>query len=106
MVRGLPTARTSVPFVTQCAETTHTAWGRGSRLVSPASVSVKRFRSMAFIGDPCPTKRTGIFIGGSFLVRILLDDPAPVRNVFVRQSIESIVVSVQLAPDSGKRASL
>lgn len=36
--------------------------GRGRRFESPASVSVNRFRSMAFMGDPWPTKRTGIFM--------------------------------------------
>src|ERR1035437_4677703 len=69
MVRGLPTARTSEPFVTQCADTTHTAFGRGRRWVSPASVLVNLFCSMAFIGDPCPTKRTGIFMSDSLPIR-------------------------------------
>lgn len=50
--------------MTQCAETTQIAWGRGMSRLSSSSARVKAFDSMAFMGEPWPTKRTGIFTGG------------------------------------------
>src|ERR1700739_1951424 len=67
MVRGCADAMTCDPCVTQCADTTHTAFGRGSSAASPRKASVKALCSMAFIGEPCPTNKTGIFSTGSSL---------------------------------------
>ena len=55
--------------VTQCADTTQTAFGFGSRALSPSRVSVNALCSIAFIGDPCPTNRTGIFSNGALLAK-------------------------------------
>ena len=61
MVFGWADDRTCEPVVTQCAETTQTASGLGSRALRPSSVSVNALCSMAFIGEPWPTNKTGIF---------------------------------------------
>jgi hypothetical protein len=62
MVFGFSTASTSDPAVTQCAQTTQTAFGLGKRGASVSSVFVNAFSSIAFIGDPCPTNKTGILM--------------------------------------------
>jgi hypothetical protein len=51
--------------VTQCAETTQTAFGLGNRALRALSDSVNALCSMAFIGDPWPTNKTGIFANAS-----------------------------------------
>src|SRR5579862_4829771 len=55
-------AQVMASALTQCADTTHTAFGLGRRALSPLSVSVYALCSIAFMGDPCPTNNTGIFI--------------------------------------------
>lgn len=67
MVFGCADAITCDPEVTQCADTTHTASGLGSRALNPLSAFVKALSSIAFIGDPCPTNNTGIFSKPHFL---------------------------------------
>jgi hypothetical protein len=49
-----------VPAVTQCAETTQTALGFGSFPVTLLKALVNALFSIAFIGDPWPTNKTGI----------------------------------------------
>jgi hypothetical protein len=51
---------TREPVVTQCAETTHTAFGLGRRALNSPSAWVNALCSIAFIGDPWPTNKTGI----------------------------------------------
>src|ERR1035441_10618391 len=69
MVFGWADASTCAPSVTQCADTTHTALGFGSRALRPCSASVNALCSMAFIGDPWPTNKTGIFPNTSLPAR-------------------------------------
>src|SRR5579871_5787945 len=52
---------TCAPDVIQCADTTQTAFGRGSFALSSCSAFVNALCSIAFIGDPWPTNTTGIF---------------------------------------------
>src|SRR5574342_766178 len=64
MVSGRAFPVTKVPAAYQCAETETTAVGRGR---SPARERKPRLHSlswMAFRGEPCPTKRTGMRRGG------------------------------------------
>ena len=61
-MRGRADACTWLPRVTQCAETTQIAVGRGSSLPSCTNACVKRLDSMAFIGDPWPINSTGVFV--------------------------------------------
>ena len=56
-----------LPRVTQCAETTQIACGRGKSRPSFSKARVKALDSMAFMGGPWPTKRTGIFTLGVWL---------------------------------------
>src|SRR5579859_90273 len=48
---------------------TQTAFGRGNRALRALSDSVKALFSIAFIGDPCPTNKTGIFSKGNLFLR-------------------------------------
>src|SRR5437773_3707884 len=60
MVSGLPEAVTRMPAVSQWAETHRTAAGLGSRRAASAQPRLNSLSWIAFIGDPCPTKRAGI----------------------------------------------
>jgi hypothetical protein len=55
------------PRVTQYAETTQITLGRGKSWPSFSRTRVKAFDSMAFLGEPWPTKRAGIFGRGVWL---------------------------------------
>src|SRR5450631_420695 len=70
MVFGWADDCTCALSVTQCAETTHTALGLGSRALKPCSASVNALCSMAFIGDPWPTNKTGIFSNTALPARV------------------------------------
>src|SRR5438046_6429455 len=60
MVRGRSIAVTSVAGRYQWAETQTMAFGRGRDLPISAQAAVVAFRSMAFIGFPCPKNMVGI----------------------------------------------
>jgi hypothetical protein len=62
MVLGRSSPVTKVPATYQWAEIERMAAGCGSRPASELKPRLHRLSSMAFIGDPCPTKRAGIFI--------------------------------------------
>jgi hypothetical protein len=49
------------PSVTQCGETTQTAFGFSRSALNALRASVNAFCSIALIGDPWPTNTTGIF---------------------------------------------
>src|SRR6218665_2394285 len=61
MVFGISIAVTKVPLVNQCAEIQIIAFGFGISLLIFRKPCTKIFSSMAFIGEPCPRNRTGIF---------------------------------------------
>ena len=61
MVFGFSMAVTKVPSVNQCAEIQMIAFGLGISLEIFLNPCTKIFSSTAFIGEPCPRKRTGIF---------------------------------------------
>src|SRR5512135_3253369 len=67
MVRGLSIAVSSVPRVSQCADTHRIALGVGRVLPISRHPLENSLSSMAFIGLPCPTNSTGI---GSVLSRV------------------------------------
>src|SRR5512140_3472860 len=83
MVFGCADAITCDPEVTQCADTTHTASGLGSRALNPLSASVNALSSIAFIGDPCPTNNTGIFSA----IALFRDDAHPARFCFASSAV-------------------
>src|SRR5690606_6383163 len=60
MVRGRGIAVTAVALTYQCADTTRIARGRGTEAPNVRHASVKRLRSIAFIGLPWPRKAAGI----------------------------------------------
>ena len=62
MVFGCRSPVTKVPGTYQCAETERMALGSGRRPASERKPRLQTLSSMAFIGEPWPTKRTGIFI--------------------------------------------
>src|SRR5271165_350998 len=94
MVLGCAELITCAPEVTQCADTTQTAFGRGKRTESSSSVLVYALCSMAFIGDPCPTNRTGIFTSAS----IQKNPCHPERRVFHRGGGISVSTDVERQP--------
>src|SRR5262249_44301336 len=49
----------NTPGVYQCAEIASTPLAVGSEAASARNARLQALSSMAFIGDPCPTKRTG-----------------------------------------------
>jgi hypothetical protein len=71
MVFGRSMAVTRVPPVSQCADMQRMASGRGSSLPAFSQARPNPLSSMPFIGEPWPTKSTGIrellwaFIGAS-----------------------------------------
>src|SRR5438309_114076 len=60
MVRGCSSPVTNVPGTYQCAEMLRMAFGSGSIRPSFWKPRLHSLSSMAFIGDPWPTNRTGI----------------------------------------------
>jgi hypothetical protein len=60
MVLGCAESDANVPSANQCAETERIAAGLGIRAPSSFQLCEKEFSSMAFMGDPCPTKITGM----------------------------------------------
>src|SRR5262245_41079016 len=53
-------AVTPTPSTYQCAEIARITCGRGKEVPSVRQALVKRLRSSAFVGLPCPTKSAGI----------------------------------------------
>ena len=50
----------NVPRTNQCAEIDKIAFGRGSKPAIARKPWLQTLSSMAFMGEPCPTNRTGI----------------------------------------------
>src|SRR6185369_10775987 len=60
MVLGRSFAVVKVPATYQCAETARMAFGRGSARARSRKPRLQPLSSIAFIGLPWPTKRTGM----------------------------------------------
>ena len=85
---------TREPMVTQCAETTHTALGLGRRAPNSVSAALNALCSIAFIGDPWPTNKTGI-----------LSPSSPVRSIEVRAELRGLPFDQHgIKKDSGEGA--
>jgi len=80
MVLGCAEVTTCAPEVTQCADTTQTAFGRGKRPAKRSSVRVYALCSMAFIGDPWPTNKTGIFKSASSIRFLYENKPCQISK--------------------------
>lgn len=85
MVFGRSIAVTYVPRVSQCAEMHRIAAGFGSRPASCFHDLLNGLSSIAFIGLPCPTKRTGILADAGRLSLILRN---PLREIMVNAPME------------------
>src|SRR5690554_2948913 len=88
MVLGFSMAVIRVPLVSQCAETTRTAFGTGILFAIFAQPLLKLLSCIPLIGEPCPIKSTGIFsVAGklSLMLRRLLKPivAAPTGNKII-----------------------
>jgi hypothetical protein len=69
MVRGFSIAVIPVPSVSQCADMQSIALGLGREAPNLPSASVKSFLSTAVMGEPCPTKSTGMRFSETIIIR-------------------------------------
>src|SRR5437899_9885723 len=84
MVRGRSSAVTRAPGVYQCAETARIARGRGRSAAMRSQARVYSLRSSAFIGLPCPMKRTG---SCAFACPVVASSSLEARDAAARQWI-------------------